>query len=574
MVVSYQTIPEVSFSITATNSMLLNIDITDKHFGDKVLYQDLQFSLDKGEKVGLIGRNGVGKSTLFAMLAGDDNDFDGSIQTARNTIIVSTRQEHHGLEDTPAVDYILSELPHYSDLKHIIDTYPETMATSQTKMNKYSDALEQFGVLGYYTIEDSVLQQLATYQIDENKARGPLKNLSGGQKRFVELVKIAHANADVALIDEPTNHMDYVAKDAFVKWLREVSNLAVLVITHDRDVLREVDRIIEINDSVALSYKGNYDAYLKQNSSTTVGAIQDYEVAQATIANLKKQIEYAKARAPGYKGKAAKNPWIVMRNRLEKELARVEATAQKPSFWIDRESLEQLHSKTAESYQKYKAKNIRIGSTNTQNAGAQLPIVDVRDMSLGYDKPLFSHVSFQLPEGGRVRLHGRNGAGKTTLIKTIIATAKGEKSDATYYDGFIDIRPKLTIGMYEQEIAAKYLDLPLELALERLYLDQNLSISEQRIRQLMADYLFDPITDAKLPLSTLSGGQKARFQLIAMLSNNPQLLILDEPTNHLDLPSIEELETALHKYQGAIIFVSHDGYFVNNFEHETIAIGG
>lgn len=553
--------------------MLLNIDITDKHFGDKVLYNDLQFSLDKGEKVGLIGRNGVGKSTLFAMLTGEDTDYDGAIQTARNTIIISTRQEHHDQLEMPAVDYILSELPQYKELKHIIDTYPASMATSQTKMNTYSDALEQFGVLGYYTIEDSVLRQLATYQIDEQKARGPIKNLSGGQKRFVELVKIAHANADIALIDEPTNHMDYVAKAAFIKWLSEVSNLAVLVITHDRDVLKEVDKIIEIKDGQAISFKGNYDAYLQQNSTSTVSAIQDYEVAQATIANLKKQIEYARARAPGYKGKSANNPWIVMKNRLEKELAKIEATTQKPSFWIDRESLDQLHSKAATSYQKYKAKNIRIGSTHAQNTGAQLPIIDVRDLSLGYSTPLFQHITFQLPEAGRVRLHGRNGAGKTTLIKTIVATANGTKSDATYYDGFIDTRAKLAIGMYEQEIASKYLDLPLETALERLYLDQDLSISNQRIRQLMGDYLFDPIGDGRIPLSMLSGGQKARFQIIAMLSNNPQLLILDEPTNHLDLPSIEELENALRAYKGAIIFVSHDGYFVNGFDHETVTIG-
>jgi len=554
--------------------MLINVDITDKHFGDKVLYSDLQFSLDKNEKVGVIGRNGAGKSTLFAMLAGDDTEFDGEIQKARGTIIVSTRQEHHGLLETPVIDYILSELPNYTKLKHIIDTYPESMGTSQTKMNVYSDALEQFSSLGYYTIEDSVLQQLATYQIDEAKADGALGNLSGGQKRFVELVKIAHANADLALIDEPTNHMDYVAKDAFVKWLSGVSGLTILVITHDRDVLKHVDRIIDIRDGQAYSYKGNYDAYLKQNSTSTVSAIQSYEIAQATMENIRKQIVYArrmKAGASTAGGK--KNPFVVMEERLTKELRKLEAANPKPNFWIDRESISQMHSKTAASYDKYKAKNIRIGSVATANRGAQLPIIDVHDLSLGYSEPLFRGVSFQLPEGGRIRLHGRNGAGKTTLIKSIVATAVGQKSDATSFAGYIDIRAKLTIGMYEQEIADKYFNLPLETALERLYLDQGLSITDQRIRQLMGDYLFDPIGDGKIPLSTLSGGQKARFQLIAMLSNNPQLLILDEPTNHLDLPSIEELENALHKYKGAIIFVSHDGYFVNGFEHETITIG-
>jgi ATPase subunit of ABC transporter with duplicated ATPase domains len=398
--------------------------------------------------------------------------------------------------------------------------------------------------------------------------------LSGGQKRFVELVKIAHANADLALIDEPTNHMDFVAKDAFIKWLDSVSGITVLVITHDRDVLKIVDRIIDIRDGQAYSYKGNYDAYLKQNSTSTVSAIQSYEIAQATIENLKKQILYARRMKPSASaGGGKKNPFMVMEERLTRELKKLEAANPKPNFWIDRESISQMHSKTAASYDKYKAKNIRIGTVDTSNTGAQLPIIDVHDLSLGYDTPIFNGVSFQLPEGGRIRLHGRNGAGKTTLIKSIVATANGTKSDATSYAGYIDIRAKLTIGMYEQEIADKYFDLPLELALERLYLDQGFSISDQRIRQLMGDYLFDPIGDGRIPLNTLSGGQKARFQIIAMLSNSPQLLILDEPTNHLDLPSIEELENALHKYKGAIIFVSHDGYFVNGFEHETVKIG-
>lgn len=554
--------------------MLLSVNVHDKHFGDKVLYTDLNFVLDKNEKVGFIGRNGVGKSTLFSIMTGDDTEFDGEVQKARGTIIVSTRQEHHGLQDTPVIDYILSELPHFTDLKHIIDNFPNNPNPSQTQMNKYSDALEQFSSLGYYTIEDSVFQQLASYQIDETKARGPLGSLSGGQKRFVELVKIAHANADLALIDEPTNHMDYIAKEAFVKWLKEVSGLTVLVITHDRDVLKEVDRIVDIRDGQAYSYKGNYDAYLKQNSTSTVSAIQSYEVAQATIENVKKQIVYArrmKAGASTAGGK--KNQFVVMEDRLVKQLRQLEAANPKPNFWIDRESVSQMHSKTVASYDKYKAKNIRIGTTHTTNSGAQLPIVDVRNLSLGYDNPLFEHLTFQLPETGRIRLHGRNGAGKTTLIKAILAASQGKTGDAVCLSGFIEIRPKLAIGVYEQEIADKYIDLPLEIALERLYLDQNLSISDQRIRQLMGDYLFDPISDAKIPLTQLSGGQKARFQLISMLSNNPQLLILDEPTNHLDLPSIEELENALHKYKGAIIFVSHDGYFVEGFPHETVTVG-
>jgi len=549
--------------------MLVSVDISDKHFGDKVLYKNLQFTLEKNEKVGVIGRNGAGKSTLFGMLAGTDTEFDGEIKTAKNTVVVSTRQEHSDIDDLMVIDYILDELPQYKKLKKIIDTFGSDGNTSTNAMNRYSDALEQFSSLGYYTIEDTVIEKLKTYQIDEDKSRGPLKNLSGGQKRFVELVKIANANADLALIDEPTNHMDYIAKNEFIDWLDTVRNLAVLVITHDRDVLEKVDRIVEIKEGKALVFKGNYDSYLLQNSSSTVTAIKNFEIDEATIVNLKKQIEFARARS------AKGGPrWVTLRERYERELKEILDNRKKPSFWIDRESLSKLHPKAAEGYGKYKAKNIRIATqaSTSDNKGYQ-PIIEVDNLSLGYNEPLFEHISFKLLEGDKLRFHGRNGAGKTTLIKTILATANEEKIPASIYQGTVEVRPKLAIGTYEQEIGDKYLDMDLEKALEQLYLDKDIPVNEQKVRQLMSDYLFNPLTDAKIPVRLLSGGQKARFQIISMLANNPQLLILDEPTNHLDLPSIEELENALHRFKGAIIFVSHDGFFVKGFEHETLPVG-
>lgn len=552
--------------------MLVAINIASKHFGDKTLYRDLQITIEKNEKIGLIGRNGVGKSTLFAMLTNADTDYDGQILVSRNTIIVSTRQEHIGYENQPVIKYILSELPKYTELKNTIDSFAKLQKPSINQLNKYSDAINHFSSLGYYDIEESVLRQLETYQITNDMAKMPLINLSGGQKRFCELVKISHSNADLILIDEPTNHMDYFAKNAFIEWVKSAHSKSIFVITHDRDVLANMDRIIEIKDCQAISYNGNYDAYLKQNSTNTINSIQTYEVAQATIANLKKQIEYAKSRAPGYKGKSANNPWVVMRNRLEKELVEVEKSAAKPSFWIDSESLNKMHNKTTASYHKYKAKNIRIVTDINNTNQAQLPIIMVNDLSVGYDKPLFKPISFKLLENSQLRLHGRNGAGKTTLIKYLLKLADGSENDITNFSGKAEIRPKTQIGIYEQEIASKYIDLTLGQAIERLYLDKNIAINEQRLYQIMSDYLFDPISDAKLTLKKLSGGQKARFQIIAMLCNNPQLLILDEPTNHLDLPSIEELESALLKYKGAILFVSHDSYFVSKFTYEQLEI--
>jgi ATPase subunit of ABC transporter with duplicated ATPase domains len=194
-------------------------------------------------------------------------------------------------------------------------------------------------------------------------------------------------------------------------------------------------------------------------------------------------------------------------------------------------------------------------------------LVAARNLSLGYDKPLFEGVNIDLREGEAVELRGRNGAGKTTVIKGILGT-----EGITTYAGDITLDRHMRVGIYEQEVSKHYFDLPLADAIEKMYLDRDLEISQTRIRSLMHDYLFTE-EDGKVPLKRLSGGQKARFQLIAMLANNPGLLILDEPTNHLDLPSIEELETALGRYSGAILYVSHDGYFRNVIGGEVVQIG-
>jgi ATPase subunit of ABC transporter with duplicated ATPase domains len=200
--------------------------------------------------------------------------------------------------------------------------------------------------------------------------------------------------------------------------------------------------------------------------------------------------------------------------------------------------------------------------------------VQVDKLSLGYDdKPLFEDISFVLHEGERIRLHGRNGAGKTTLVDAIIAEATGRTAPSQRFAGTIATEREMTVGHYEQEIDEKYLEMSLHDAIEQVLRDKDLPVNEQHIQRLLGNYLFNPATDGAMPVSQLSGGQKARFQLIRMLANDPILLVLDEPTNHLDLPSIEELERAMTTYHGAVIYISHDSYFAKKLGGETVAIG-
>lgn len=550
--------------------MIADVQIYDKSYGDKTLYSGLELKLNANEKIGLIGRNGTGKTTLFNILTGADTDFAGDVNFRKNLVVIDSRQEHHGFEDMPILEYILDDLPEYSKLKHILDTYPATMGDSMKKMEEYSDSLERFTVLGYFDVEEEIQRSLTAYQISSEKQQGTIGQLSGGQKRFIELVKVQHARADLALIDEPTNHMDYVAKELFLDWFKAVKE-TVVVITHDRDVLRAVDRIVEIRDGRAFDFKGNYDDYLRTNATKITGQVNEYNVTQRRISNLKENIiRFRRLK------ERARDPGTIHRFKSLEEKAKKELTElekmDKPSFWIDRESASNLNTKMSEAYEEHKARNIIIRARKAATKSSNI-LVDVSKLGLGYAQPLFEDLSFQLREGEKLRLHGRNGAGKTTLIKAMLAAAAGEKPEATIYGGVIDTLRELRIGVYEQEISSQYLPMKLGAAIEHALLAKDVMAGDAKIKQFLGDYLFNPNTDGDVPISRLSGGQKARFQLMNMLANDPQLLILDEPTNHLDLPSIEELEDALKQYHGAIIYVSHDSYFVKNLGGETIQIG-
>jgi ATPase subunit of ABC transporter with duplicated ATPase domains len=544
--------------------MIADITVTEKSFGPKLLMSGIKFSIDDNEKIGVIGRNGVGKSTLFGILTGSDKDFTGDVIYKRGTVVVATQQEHHNIGDQTVLQYVLSGLPEYPELSHIIETYPETMGDDMKKIDEYTQALMRFDDKGFYQIEEQIERELNNFQLD-GVAHRQFSTLSGGQKRLIEIVKIMHSDADLALIDEPTNHMDYVAKAQFVEWMQNARE-GMLVITHDRDVLNEVDRIIELKDGENVSYKGNYSAYLKQNAVSTGTQMNDFEMIEKRIVNLKaKVIDYQRLK------EKSRNPGTIQKfKRLEensrKELAELQAK-EKPTFWIDKESAANLNYKVAAQYDKFKAQNIRMSLKNEESRSKHV-LVNVKNLSLGYgDAPLFENANIDLREGEALEIRGRNGAGKTTLIKALLGD-----TTATRFSGDITLDTHMRIGVYEQEVSPTYFELPLEAAIEKMYLDRNLSISTPKIRSLLSDYLFTE-GDGKTPITRLSGGQKARFQMISMLADDPQLLILDEPTNHLDLPSIEELESAIAKYSGAVLYVSHDGFFRDALNGDVLMIG-
>ena len=543
--------------------MLLQVAVSEKSFGVKQLYTNVKFTLESGEKVGLIGRNGIGKSTLFEIIAGEDNDYTGQIILRKGASLVSTAQEYDKVRDLTATEYILAGLPHYASLSRTLREFPLLENPTDKQIERYSAALDEFGERGYYNIQGEVEEELKKFQLD-GVMEQPFKSLSGGQKRLSEVIKIMHAKADLALIDEPTNFMDYVAKEQFINWLVAAPE-AMLIITHDRDVLQHVDRIIEIKDGMSVSYKGNYDDYIRQNLHGTATAMQDYEQVEKRMKNLQqKVIDYKRLK------EKARNPATIHQFKRLEENARAEldelSNKERPSFWIDRESLAQVGYKDADRYAKYQAKNIKVPMKG-EKLRSERPLVQAIDLAVGYQAPILEHINFALRSGECLELRGRNGVGKSTLLKAILGLA-GPK----IFAGEAHLDGQIRIGIYEQEEGGQYAGLTLKAAIEQIYLKRDLPISDTKIRQLLSNYLFTE-GDGNMLVDNLSGGQKARLQIIRMLANNPDLIILDEPTSHLDLPSIEELEQALAGYVGAIIYISHDNYFRRKLGGTVLQVG-
>lgn len=543
---------------------MLQVTISEKTIGAKPLLTNIKLWVSDNEKVGFLGRNGTGKTTLFNIITGKDTDFSGEVSHSKHESLMATSQEHHESEGT-VVEFVSRKLPDFARLETILQTYPEHMGDDLKKIHTYTEALEKFSERGYYEVENSLEKLFDAYQLPKSLLMQPFATLSGGQKRLVELIAIQLAAPHIVLLDEPTNHMDYLAKDAFIQWLKAVKS-SVLVISHDRDVLKNVDRILELKDQKIYSYPGNYDDYLAQNAVSTTNAINEFSTQEKRITNLKEQIAFAKARA------AKGGPrWVTLYERYERELHDILENHEKPSFWIDRQSAQMLKPGHTENYQKFKAKNIQLHQTGRSHAANTLLSVD--KLSLGYDsQPLFQGVSFQLSGGERLHIAGRNGAGKTTLVKAIIQTWQGKRPATLIGKGIIDCDRSLAISMYDQEIDPKLLDMTLHNAIEAIYDAKDLAVNDEQIQRDMANYLFNPAADREVLVRNLSGGQKARLQLIRLLVGSPNLLILDEPTNHLDLPSIEELENALTAYSGAIIYITHDSYFAKNIGGKTLPL--
>jgi len=321
---------------------------------------------------------------------------------------------------------------------------------------------------------------------------------------------------------------------------------------------------MELKDQKISTFKGNYDHFISQNANNTLSAVKLYSDQLNRLKEAKKRVDW------GLRMRAKSKDWKIRYDHWLRDYEKIKAATVKPSFWIDQNTVDSFDQKVTDSYHKFKERNVKITAKTKSTKGMQL--LRVNNLSLGFDQPVFENLSFSMNDTDRLFVKGRNGAGKSTLVRTIMSLSKDQNPAAKIYEGELLPGNGIKIGEYEQEIDSRYLEMPLEEAVRMSFDERKIPVDIGKIKSLLAQYLFDPKLDGQQKIANLSGGQKARFQLIKMFIGEPNLLILDEPTNYLDLPSIEELEKSLSEFEGGILYISHDTYFIKRMGGKVVRL--
>jgi ATP-binding cassette subfamily F protein 3 len=496
----------------------------EKTFGRRVLFDKLDFLIDRGERVGLIGDNGSGKSTLFKVLTGELIPDAGTVAIAKSIKIGFLRQEAVFGSANTVMDEAELAFAALHDLSHRLRQLEHDMAGQEgaaleKTLAKYQDAQHEFDLAGGYAWQHRLEATLLGVGLLRQSWDQPVTTLSGGQRSRLALAKLLISEPDMLLLDEPTNHLDLAAIDWLENYLRDFPG-AVLLISHDRYLLdRLATRIVWLNQSVLTSYPGNYSAYQQQRQMQELAQQRAYEEQRADI---EKQAEFVRRFKAGQRAREAKGREKRL-NRLLKSDAMIGAVAQNQT--------------------------IRLSIQTDQRAGDR--VLRVKDLSKAYDgKLLWQDIKFEIERGERIGIIGPNASGKTTLLEVLLGRRPPDAGEIRW-------GANLAIGYYDQKLDEFDPENTVE---EEVRGDR--TVKDQELRNVLATMLFRGEAIDK-PMSMLSGGERARVAMAQLLLDKPNLLILDEPTNHLDVASCEALEAAVTDFPGTVLCVSHDRYFLD-----------
>ncbi len=514
---------------------MISFSNINKQYGKQLIFVDASFQLNPGEKVGLVGPNGSGKTTFFRMVVGEEQPDDGEVSVPKRLTIGYFRQDVEEMSGRPVLDEAIAGSGRIGDLHHELEDLqrgledPARAGDMDRILARFGEVQEEYEHLGGYSLEAQAREVLHGLGFTDDQIDADVGALSGGWKMRVALARVLLGRPDVLLMDEPTNHLDIES----IIWLEEFLKSypgALLMTSHDREFMnRIVSRIAEINAGEIITYSGNYDFYERERAIQDANLQAAFTRQQAMLAKEQRFIDR-------FRTHAAKAAQVQSRIKALDKIEKVELPR--------------------------KRQVVKFEFRVPPRSGDQVAVIEDLHKSYG-SQTIYRGFNLTIRRGERWAVMGRNGAGKTTLLKMI---AGASEPDA----GSVTLGASLTMGYFAQQA----LDV----------LDPDLTIIEQLQRDFPQDGIGSLRTlagafqfsgdDVEKRIGALSGGEKSRLAMARMLYNPPNFLVLDEPTNHLDLATKEMLVEALKDFEGTMIFVSHDRTFLRGLGSRVLELGG
>lgn len=521
--------------------IILDINKLGKNFGYGKLFEDISFSLNEGESISIVGPNGCGKSTLLKMIAGIERKDTGTVSIKKEAKVAYLDQTGSRVDYDRPVYEVLKDA--FGDIKKMEDELKRLQEMMESDffigekydkiLERYCDLTEKFSMVGGYDMEMNINTVVEGLKIDKALLDQSYNDLSGGEKTLVQLGKALLIKPDLLLLDEPTNHLDIERIEWLENYIKSFKGASIIV-SHDRYFLdRMSNKILDLDDGVGKVYSTNYSGFLDEKQRDFEKQMANYKDQQALIKKLEAEKKYFAER-----GMATNSSTLTARaHTLQTKIDRLKQMA------VARPK-EQKKINVGFSEDRKSSKKV-IGTENL--------IVEIPD-----GRKILDGISVDIRAGERVALIGSNGSGKSTFVKTIMSEQE------LPVQGEVTVGPSVKIGYLPQIITFPNGEQQL---LE--YFKNTVGVNEQKARQILAGFQFYK-EDVTKRVKTLSGGERMRVKLAELLQEKINTLIFDEPTNHIDIPTKEVLEDAIEDFNGTLIFVSHDRYFINKFADEII----
>lgn len=516
--------------------ILLQTQKVARHFGAEILFDDVTLEIKEAARVGLVGRNGAGKSTLLHIISGQEEPDAGRVNKKKD-LTIGYLDQHTGLESTRTIwEEMLTVFESVIQLEKEMRQLEAKMSDPslledqgqyQELLKRYDIMQESFKQQNGYGYESEIRSVLHGFRFYEEDFSMPISQLSGGQKTRLALAQLLLEKKDLLVLDEPTNHLDIDTLAWLEKYLLSYTG-ALLIVSHDRYFLdKVVNEIYEVSNGKVQHFTGNYSNYLKLKAELIQKMWKEYEKQQKKIEKTEDFINRNLVRASTTKRAQSRRKMLDKMDKMGKP--QDDEKSANFNFYTERES----------------------GSV----------VLQTEELAIGYDDHTLSEsINLDIRKTDAIALVGPNGVGKTTLLKTLV----GQIPELA---GSIQLGTKVDTGYYDQEQTLLH---STKRVLDELW-DEHPTIPEQSIRTLLGSFLFSG-DDVEKSISSLSGGEKARIALAKLAMEKNNFLILDEPTNHLDIDSKEVLENALIDFEGTLLFVSHDRYFINRMATKVLEI--